>query len=61
MAVRCFPHLILLNGGAIVADGLATEVLTVETIECVFRVQVASSLALCVLAGLYEIGGGYLI
>lgn len=39
MAVRCFPRLILLDDGAIVADGPSTEVLTAETIERVFRVQ----------------------
>jgi iron complex transport system ATP-binding protein len=39
MAVRCFPRLILLDDGIIVGDGPATEVLTVETIERVFRVQ----------------------
>ena len=39
LAVRCFPRLILLDAGAIVGDGPATEVLTAETIEHVFQVQ----------------------
>jgi iron complex transport system ATP-binding protein len=39
MAVRCFPRLILLDDGAIVADGPPTEVLSVETIKRVFQVQ----------------------
>jgi iron complex transport system ATP-binding protein len=38
-AVRCFPRLIVLDGGAIVGDGPATEVLTAETIRRVFQVQ----------------------
>lgn len=39
LAVRCFPRLILLDDGAIVGDGPATEVLTAETIKRVFQVQ----------------------
>jgi iron complex transport system ATP-binding protein len=39
MAVRCFPRLILIDDGAIVGDGPTTEVLSVETIKRVFRVQ----------------------
>ena len=39
MAVRCFPRLILLDDGTIVRDGPPTEVLSVETIKRVFRVQ----------------------
>lgn len=39
MAVRCFPRLILLDDGIIVGDGPAPEVLMVETIKRVFRVQ----------------------
>jgi iron complex transport system ATP-binding protein len=39
LAVRCFPRLILLDDGAIVGDGPATEVLTAETITRVFQVQ----------------------
>jgi iron complex transport system ATP-binding protein len=39
MAVRCFPRLILLDDGAIVADGPPIEVLSVETIKRVFQVQ----------------------
>jgi iron complex transport system ATP-binding protein len=39
MAVRCFPRLILLDDGAIVADGPPTEVLSVEAIKRVFQVQ----------------------
>jgi ABC-type cobalamin/Fe3+-siderophores transport system ATPase subunit len=39
MAVRCFPRLILLDDGTVVEDGPPTEVLSVETIKRVFRVQ----------------------
>jgi iron complex transport system ATP-binding protein len=39
MAVRCFPRLILLDNGAVVADGPPTAVLSVETINHVFQVQ----------------------
>jgi cobalamin transport system ATP-binding protein len=39
MAVRCFPRLILLDDGMVVGDGPAVEVLSVETIKRVFRVQ----------------------
>jgi iron complex transport system ATP-binding protein len=39
MAVRCFPRLILLDDGVIVGDGPPTEVLSVDTITRVFRVQ----------------------
>jgi iron complex transport system ATP-binding protein len=39
LAVRCFPRLILLDDGAIVGDGPATEVLTAEMIKRVFQVQ----------------------
>lgn len=38
-AVRCFPRLIVLNEGAIVGDGPATEILTAEMITRVFQVQ----------------------
>jgi iron complex transport system ATP-binding protein len=39
MAMRCFPRLILLDDGMVVGDGPAGEVLSVETIKRVFRVQ----------------------
>jgi iron complex transport system ATP-binding protein len=39
MAVRCFPRLILLDDGVVVGDGPPVEVLSVETIKRVFRVQ----------------------
>jgi iron complex transport system ATP-binding protein len=39
MAVRCFPRLILLDDGTVVGDGPPTEVLNVETLKRVFRVQ----------------------
>jgi iron complex transport system ATP-binding protein len=39
IAVRCFPRLILLDDGTVVEDGPPTEVLRVETIKRVFRVQ----------------------
>jgi iron complex transport system ATP-binding protein len=39
LAVRCFPRLILLDGGALVGDGPATEVLTAEMIRRVFQVR----------------------
>jgi iron complex transport system ATP-binding protein len=39
MAVRCFPRLILLDDGVVVGDGPSMEVLSVETIKRVFRVQ----------------------
>jgi iron complex transport system ATP-binding protein len=39
MAVGCFARLILLDDGAIVGDGPATEVLSVETIKRVIRIQ----------------------
>ena len=39
LAMRCFPRLILLDDGRVVGDGPSTEVLSVETIKRVFRVQ----------------------
>jgi iron complex transport system ATP-binding protein len=39
MAVRCFPRLILLDDGMVVGDGPSLEVLSVDTIKRVFRVQ----------------------
>lgn len=39
LAVRCFPRVVLLEEGAVVGDGRAMEVLTVETISRIFRVQ----------------------
>jgi iron complex transport system ATP-binding protein len=39
LAMRCFPRLILLDDGSVVGDGPSTEVLSVETIERVFRVR----------------------
>ena len=39
LAVRCFPRLIVLDDGAIVADGPAAEILTAEMITRVFQVQ----------------------
>jgi iron complex transport system ATP-binding protein len=39
LAVRCFPRLILLDDGMVIGDGPALEVLNVDTIERVFRVQ----------------------
>jgi iron complex transport system ATP-binding protein len=39
LAVRCFPRLILLEEGAVVGDGVPIEVLSVDTIKRVFRVQ----------------------
>jgi iron complex transport system ATP-binding protein len=39
LAVRCFPRLILLDDGVVVGDGPALDVLNVDTIEHVFRVQ----------------------
>jgi iron complex transport system ATP-binding protein len=39
MAVRFFPRLILLDDGMVVGDGPPIEVLSVETIERVFRVR----------------------
>ena len=39
MAVRCFPRLILLDDGVVVGDGPSIEVLNVDTIKRVFRVQ----------------------
>jgi iron complex transport system ATP-binding protein len=38
-AVRCFPRLIVLDDGAVVGDGPATEILTPEMITRVFQVQ----------------------
>jgi iron complex transport system ATP-binding protein len=38
-AVRCFPRLIVLDDGAVVGDGPATEILTAEMITRVFQVQ----------------------
>ena len=43
MAVRCFPRLILLDDGMVVGDGPSIEVLSVDTIERVFQVQVRFS------------------
>jgi iron complex transport system ATP-binding protein len=39
MAVRCFPRLILVDDGSVVGDGAPTEVLSLDTIKRVFRVQ----------------------
>ena len=39
MAVRCFPRLILLDDGMVVGNGPSLEVLSVDTIKRVFRVQ----------------------
>jgi iron complex transport system ATP-binding protein len=39
MAVRCFPRLILVDDGTIVGDGPSIDVLNVDTIKRVFRVQ----------------------
>jgi iron complex transport system ATP-binding protein len=39
MAVRCFPRLILVDDGKILGDGPSIDVLSVDTIKRVFRVQ----------------------
>jgi iron complex transport system ATP-binding protein len=43
MAVRCFRRLILLDDGMMIGDGPSIEVLSVDTIERVFQVQVRFS------------------
>jgi ABC-type cobalamin/Fe3+-siderophores transport system ATPase subunit len=39
LALSCFPRLILLDDGMVVGDGPSIEVLSVDTIRRVFRVQ----------------------